>query len=311
MLEAVTFEDEDSSPDDFDYQDVDQKELDRAIYGYDYDDDDEDDDEPLHEFEDEDYELEEWAKKDEDGEIKLGKEEVSVCFPGVNGEVVVTAWVDPDPEPWRYWCRTIRVRAMHGSKQIGYALGRYVMRERIQGDWEITKSFYECLDEPSSELSKFARTILDHTGDLKREWIDLPGRKGTGCWGRTLDLEDLIFVEEIFVDTAWRRKGIGKLMYLELDFKANDGPRWAAQTFVIPGFSTVDICEGIEHKSAQEKREIKRRSLTTAIEFFRALRFRRIGLSSCFARSIEPTFGNVSLDADRALDEAAFKINDQ
>lgn len=65
------------------------------------------------------------------------------------------------------------------------------------------------MEEPTRETHDLAFDLFDRYGRLNTEFYEHDINKGTGVWGKELDRGDLLLFEEIRVDAAHRRRGIG------------------------------------------------------------------------------------------------------
>jgi hypothetical protein len=66
------------------------------------------------------------------------------------------------------------------------------------------------LGKPSRETSLLAFDLFDRYGRLRSEFKDHPIRKGSGVWSKELDTGDILLIEEIKIDKAYGRRGLGK-----------------------------------------------------------------------------------------------------
>lgn len=208
---------------------------------------------------------------------------------------------------------TIHVRCFVDDKQVGYAGGRYLRRERVRAD------FWSIMDGVSEEMSLIAFTLFDRYGYLKDSWRSHSVRKGSGVWGSELDFGPLFLIERVEItDMNWRRNGLGRAMIKALVERAQrmqsllldtalPGDTWQFRrekeactklhTIVAPGWLRSDLEPQWKGKSIEEKREINQRADDIADAFYRSLGFRRIGASCCFGLSFDPGHKSFSLAA--------------
>ena len=160
------------------------------------------------------------------------------------------------------------------------------------------------MDRPCQELSSIAYEIFDRYGRLREEFKSHSVLKGTGVFGNELDDGHLFVFEYLFIEPEWRRKGLGTKMVEALIKKASTGGRNPSFTLVIPGWLRTDVEKRCQGKTKQEKRAIYNLACDNAIQFYRSLKFRRIGLSGCFGLPTNPTHKAYTLLASEDLDPA-------
>lgn len=90
------------------------------------------------------------------------------------------------------------------EKWVGYCKGKLIRRHQIRA------VFYHEMDVPSRKSSLLAFDLFDRYGRLRSEFRDHPIRKGSGVWSKELDTGDILLIEEVKVDKAYRRRGLGK-----------------------------------------------------------------------------------------------------
>jgi GNAT superfamily N-acetyltransferase len=161
-----------------------------------------------------------------------------------------------------------------GAKEVGHTICRYIDRSRI------TSTFWVDMDEPSEDLSNLAFSIFDRYGRLRHEFKEHIIRKGTGVWGSELDTGNLFVVEDMVVDRAWRRHGLGRAMLQTILRKAKSSRRDPSFILVRPGFLTRDIRQDVIGKTRREEYDIQGQVVDGVTAFYQANGFRRIGASS-------------------------------
>jgi GNAT superfamily N-acetyltransferase len=189
--------------------------------------------------------------------------------------------LDGDEEEFDDWMETILVRCIYDGREIGRGLGRYVQRDQIRD------CFWDKMNTPSEGLSSVAFELFDRYGRLKREFRDHEIRRGTGAWGRELDLGPIFVVEHVCVDRDWRRKGIGKTIVTSLMNKACAEGK-PAFSLVEPGWLTRDVEQDVEGKTRLEQQEILTNAKRVATSLYRSLGFRRIGASDVLGLAGDP-----------------------
>ncbi|KAI9649054.1 hypothetical protein NHQ30_001621 [Ciborinia camelliae] len=209
------------------------------------------------------------------------------------------------------YLHTIHVCCTVEGKQIGYAFGRYVRRERMR------VLFWSSMEAVSEEMSSIAFSLFDRYGFLKDNLKNHCVRKGTGVWGSELDFGPLFLMERIEVtDRKWRRKGLGRAMVDALVkkaqeqqksfpdtvapseifcFRRNKAAYSRLHTISSPGWLRSDAGPQWKDKSKLEKNEINHRAVDVSEAFHRSLGFRRIGASTCFGLSSDPEHKSQSL----------------
>jgi GNAT superfamily N-acetyltransferase len=139
------------------------------------------------------------------------------------------------------------------------------------------------MEEPSRETSLLAFDLFDRYGRLRSEFKDHPIRKGSGVWSKELDTGDILLIEEIKIDKAYRRRGLGKKVVGAMLEKAREktGQFFAVAwpTFLNEGDLRTET-DGLA--DPEDKDKAFRREKAMIIRFFRSLGFRRIGSTYWF-----------------------------
>jgi GNAT superfamily N-acetyltransferase len=305
--------------DDVDGNDDDQREDDRC--------EDEEHDEDMGEDEDDDEEYTSSESEDDYEDSEESEYEVE--------ELEYIPWTEPEQifklklyvskiEEFEKWLDTIKARITLNGKYIGFAIARYIHRERIRTD------FRRDMEGPSQDMSALAFGVFDRYGYLQTNLKEHPVRRGTGVWGSELDTGPLLLIEcfEI-IDKEWRRKGLGETMVNALIQKAqkrgvlerskklheasssllsasSQTPQGHSNSLlnllVIPGSLTRRVEQEAMGKSKREKYEINCQAFDTAVAFCRSLGFRRIGFSKCFGLSFDPDHKSHTLSITEDFD---------
>jgi len=155
------------------------------------------------------------------------------------------------------------IHCTYDGQHIATGIDRYVNRDFIRPD------FWRCMEELCQELSNIAFELYDRYGCLREDFIQHAVRKGTGYWRKELDCGFLLIIEYMHIDSAWRRRGIGKQMLASLVSKADANGREPSFTIVSPGYLRVDIDKKIAGKTDTEQKEIRSRAHDNATIFSR------------------------------------------
>jgi GNAT superfamily N-acetyltransferase len=203
------------------------------------------------------------------------------------------------------WMKTIHIIAETDGEVIGRGLGRYVDREKMA---RRPSFFARDMHAACEELSTLTLEVYDRFGRLK-ELLDHRVRKGTGKWGKELDMgkDGKIFViEAIIIDPQWRRKGLGGFMITRLINESWEEPQDASFVLVEPRWLLRDVKSGMEDRTTLEQRDIEMGARNVARSFFRKFGFRRIGASSYFgfAKDVEHQTRRLLPDNDFNLADA-------
>lgn len=163
------------------------------------------------------------------------------------------------------------------EKRVGYCEGKLIRRDQIRA------VFYHEMEEPSRETSLLAFDLFDRYGRLRSEFKDHPIRKGSGVWSNELDTGDILLIEEIKIDKAYRRRSLGKKVVGAMLEKAREktGQFFAIAwpTFLNEGDLRIEI-DGLA--DPKDKGKVFKREEAMVIRFFRSLGFRRIGSTYWF-----------------------------
>lgn len=88
--------------------------------------------------------------------------------------------------------------------RVGDCNAKLIRRSRIRD------TFYDVMDEPSTETSQLAFNLFDRYGRLRREFKEHEIKKGSGIWQDELDFGDLLLIETLKVEKLYRRRGLGR-----------------------------------------------------------------------------------------------------
>ncbi|KAL6307177.1 hypothetical protein BKA93DRAFT_718300, partial [Sparassis latifolia] len=144
-------------------------------------------------------------------------------------------------------------------------------------------SFLEVMDDMSQELHEFSVALFNKFGHLKPELVEHEYHRGSGCWGREMDNNMLVYIESVEVKPQFRNKGVGSWALRKLS------ERFATHADFVVCWPTP--IERILEKSAWEAQKNK------IIDFFRKNDFRRVGRTDFFAYSPNPQHPSRSLAA--------------
>jgi GNAT superfamily N-acetyltransferase len=141
------------------------------------------------------------------------------------------------------------------------------------------ESFWLEMEAPTQETHDLAFDLFDRYGRLNAGFYDHDVNKGTGVWGNELDRGDLLLFEELKVDTAYRRQGIGTKLVNAILEKTKKKVSEHVGFFALarPGFLSSEVPVSWNNPAAT--REARRDAIKTALGFWHALGFRRVGTS--------------------------------
>lgn len=148
------------------------------------------------------------------------------------------------------------------------------------------ESFWEEMECPTQDTHDLAFELFDRYGRLNPEFYDHDVNKGSGVWGDELDHGDLLILEELKVDTAYRRRGIGtKLVNAILEkTRKKVSHRVGFFALVRPGALRSEL----PRWDLAAMREAEQNAMKAALGFWRAMGFRRVGTSPWLAWTDSP-----------------------
>ncbi|CRG87462.1 DNA (cytosine-5)-methyltransferase PliMCI [Talaromyces islandicus] len=244
----------------------------------------------------------------DDEDLEYALEEKQYTIDSGDGEKIVvtieTSLSQDEDHLEFYWIETVNARCTLDGRDIGRALGRFIDREAIR------KTFWENMDMGSDSTAELAFGIFDRWGYLKSLYKNHPVQKGTGVWN-DLDHGMLFLIEDVYVDSSYRRKGLGRVMVSALLEKtknhatySGEGPNDVMErihgeeetqklsrlhALVIPRATERDTeLQFREEMTLAERREVDEQILRCKTSFWRSVGFRRVGASKCFAFSFDP-----------------------
>ncbi|KAJ6460373.1 hypothetical protein C8R47DRAFT_933520, partial [Mycena vitilis] len=147
--------------------------------------------------------------------------------------------------------------------------------------------FLEIMDV-DEELFTISTAIFDKYGELRASFMDNEYHKGSGVWGRELDTGRLVFVLAVSVDPPYWKQGIAswalqRLYDSEHIEKEDKMLCWPSPLPRPPQEQWVAMFLGI-------------------VDFFRKAGYRRIGATSFFAYSQDPSHPSRTLDCTEDFD---------
>ncbi|THV44347.1 hypothetical protein BGAL_0666g00040 [Botrytis galanthina] len=170
---------------------------------------------------------------------------------------------------WNRECLYLRFRitcdVSDNSGKIGIIEGHLVNRalaERV--------GFERTMEDIETECSlTLASVIFDEFGQLQQKWF-LGTRKGSGIWDARVNIGNFLMIDFVKVEEQYRRRGFAKHMVSGFLYKIR-----AYRIGISYVFTYVGELDGAERRDA--------------IAFWRAMGFKRIGLSHafCFAISMD------------------------
>lgn len=130
--------------------------------------------------------------------------------------------------------------------------------------------------------------LFDRYGRVQRDYINHEVRKGSVVWGTELDRGDLLVIESIVVQQAWRRKGLATKLLTTVLEKTRQKIHSSVPLLVIcrPGWLQSEVRKeaGVGMDCDEKKVDRVSRLHQEASElFWRSLNFRRVGASAWFA----------------------------
>ncbi|KAJ7454838.1 hypothetical protein FB451DRAFT_1565231 [Mycena latifolia] len=141
--------------------------------------------------------------------------------------------------------------------------------------------FLEVMDV-DTELFTIGSTLFDKYGEIRPWLVDNEYHKGSGVWGRELNNGRLFFVLCVFVDSPYRKQGIGS---------------WALEQLYASEYVEEEdkfICWPSPIPRPPQEQWV--RAFSGIVDFFRKTGYRRIGGTSFFAYSQDPTHPSRKMD---------------
>jgi GNAT superfamily N-acetyltransferase len=147
------------------------------------------------------------------------------------------------------------------------------------------ENFWRRMGDLSEVKADLAFDLFDRYGRLNPEFYDNGVNRGTGVWGRDLELDEgyILLFDRIHVDSDHRRKGIGRELVSAILKKAKDRVMVNYDFFAIarPGILQSDIPPLKE--DSPESRQAQRDAAKVALAFWHSMGFRRVGTSEWLA----------------------------
>ncbi|KAF7899334.1 uncharacterized protein EAF01_008547 [Botrytis porri] len=151
------------------------------------------------------------------------------------------------------------------SGNIGIMAGHLVNRALAE-----KAGFGRAMEDIDTECSlTMASVMFDEYGQLQQKWFQGP-RKGSGIWDARINIGNFLMIDLMRVEEQYRRRGFAKYLVSGLLFKMRAYRIDISYVFTYVG-------------------ELKGTARRDAIAFWRAIGFKRIGLSHvfCFAMSMD------------------------
>lgn len=216
-----------------------------------------------------------------------------------------------DPFPWLEIIRAKAIQestgtasAASGKPSIGSCGTKLIRRGQIR------QAFWQNVEEPTQETADLAFTLFDRYGRFNPEYYEHDFRKGTGVWGKELDIGDILVIERIEVIQQWRRRGIATNLVNGILAKmegkvAKDRGFFA---MVNPGVLLM------EQKQTEDYTTFFAREMPISLRFWRSIGFRRVGTTSWFAYTNTPDHPSKLLeptqDCDKSEQTGNYKLAD-
>ena len=180
---------------------------------------------------------------------------------------------DPDDDPFFLgdefpWIEQLGSHIYQGKERIGSLDAKFIGRSWIRN------SFWDHMNEPSEGTCALALELFDRYGRLRKDFYKHDVRKGSGVWGPELDDEEIVLFESLQIDKDARRKKVGTRVVTEILQACG----WrGCYAFVMPGYLRRECPP---HGLNEEEEEAFRNNMADiAIQFWRSLGFRRVGVS--------------------------------
>jgi hypothetical protein len=163
-----------------------------------------------------DSEEEEWWKEDESEDLDCERdiEEHEYATSGDTTRTVkIRLFLTDEEMNESRWMTNFVAECTCDGVVVATALARYIHREGIRSQ------FWEKMEVPSEETCNVAFHVFDRYGTVQTKYKDHPVQRGTGVWGNELDHGPLFLIEKVHVTALeLRRKGLGqKLVSLLLN----------------------------------------------------------------------------------------------
>jgi GNAT superfamily N-acetyltransferase len=100
------------------------------------------------------------------------------------------------------WLEQLYGIAKFRKQAIGRLDAKLIHRDHFVG------SFAEDIRKPSKGTAQMALNLFDRYGRLRPEFLEHPFKKGSSVWRDELSSGDLLLLDEINVNEAYRRQGI-------------------------------------------------------------------------------------------------------
>lgn len=168
------------------------------------------------------------------------------------------------------------------EKHIGGCNAKLIRRGKMR------ESFWFEMEQPTQETCDLAFDLFDRYGRLNPEFYEHDINKGTGVWGNELDRGDLLFFEELTVDAAHRRRGIGTKLVNAILEKTRKKVSERVGFFALarPGFLWREVSHLEDDPAAMG--EAQEDAEKGGLAFWHAMGFRRVGTSSWLAWTDSP-----------------------
>jgi GNAT superfamily N-acetyltransferase len=216
------------------------------------------------------------------------------------------------------WLEQLYGIAKFRKQAIGRLDAKLIHRDHFVG------SFAEDIREPSKGTAQMALDLFDRYGRLRPEFLEHPFKKGSSVWRDELSSGDLLLLDEINVNEAYRRQGIATKL-VETVIQACRARSDVFFALVRPGallaeanmqiarlheqtnMYTVPVREMTAVREAFDDlvQDINTDHEVKATRFWRSVGFRRVGSSSWFALA-----GDASHPAHNLPAEKDFELPD-
>ncbi|KAE9362951.1 hypothetical protein N431DRAFT_498779 [Stipitochalara longipes BDJ] len=185
------------------------------------------------------------------------------------------------------------------DKEAGRIKARYINLPFLKSTMSksrntLQSNFYtrlQELNEGSSDGLAFGKALFCQKGNLKREHRSSE-EKYFGPWDNELGNSGVLILHFVFIEKEFRRQGLARILFQNLidDAKERTGKTGKGIVKFVTVFPAVvkQDFEELKGKTEAEKAVIKKIHYDTAVKFYRAVGFRRIGFSKWFGLALDP-----------------------
>jgi GNAT superfamily N-acetyltransferase len=252
------------------------------------------------------------------GDSKQSSRDSSICPTRRRSNFTLTHTLDTCHKT-QHFAKTLNVFALSSNDtEAGQIIGRYVNIPLLMSPAAKSKSkaktfsklnFYNSLEELNtcnSDGLALAKSLFCPKGQL------LARHKGDknqyiGPWGNELEKSAVLVVKYLYVEKNFRRQGLARQLLDSLISKIGDRTSKTEKgkvkfVVVFPAVIKEDFAAEMEGKTGTEKVKIEKKHYDNAVACYRALGFRRIGLSKWFGLALDAEHKSRQVAVDDDLD---------